>query len=48
MSANEPPAQPQETQQGPPKLPTQKELDDRAEALNQQIDKHLGRRGQAR
>lgn len=43
MSAHEPPAQPQEMQQDTPKPPTQQELDERADALNQQIDKHLGR-----
>ncbi|GAA3648293.1 hypothetical protein GCM10022420_024100 [Streptomyces iranensis] len=45
---NESPAQPQETQQGPPKPPNPKELDARAEALHQQIDKHLGRGGRTR
>ncbi|WP_107449843.1 hypothetical protein [Streptomyces hygroscopicus] len=45
MSAIEPPAQPQEAQQDAPKPPTQQELDERADALNQRIDKHLGRGG---
>lgn len=48
MSAIEPPAQPQEAQQDAPQPPTQQELDERADALNQRIDKHLGRGGLTR
>ncbi|MFT9471382.1 hypothetical protein [Streptomyces sp. 11-1-2] len=48
MSAIEPPAQSQEAQQGAPKPPTQKELDQRAETLKKKIDKHLGREGRTR
>ena len=41
VSANEPPAEPQEAQHGSPKLPTQKELDARAEALKKKIEKRI-------
>ncbi|MBU3870953.1 hypothetical protein KN815_44975 [Streptomyces sp. 4503] len=44
MSLNKPSLKPQEAQQGSSGRPTPKELDARAEALKQEIDKHLGRR----